>query len=454
MNTVQHRHSASTDHRARTASSRHATDVGLNVRATAGSSYIDSRRRWSPLCVRIALGVIAAHVIVDSFVDLRPGVARTDHLISGVVPLLALGSLAAVAPRLRAGALAALSALLGVAVTIGTVGAHAAAAVRGDLGPAAITGVVAAVAGTGLVLAGAVVAYLSRRREGARRNRIARRVTITLALVLMTLLGAAPIGAAYVVANRSGPVHTVADLGAPHHNVTLRTAEGLSLQAAYVPSHNGAAIILFPGVGGDGTAARARMLVGQGYGVLALEPRGQSGSDGDPQLLGWTGEPDLVAALDYLDGRPDVDPGRVGGLGLSVGGELLIQTAAHDQRLTAVVSEGAGTRWFAEDLHTPLPGWLVQVPFMTVATAATTIFCDCRPPDRIDNLVTDIAPGRLMLIWTPRGQGGEWNNPRYHDLAGRTAELWEIPESDHVGGYEARPDEYETRVVGFFDEHL
>ena len=32
--------------------------------------------------------------------------------------------------------------------------------------------------------------------------------------------------------------------------------------------------------------------------------------------------------------------------------------------------------------------------------------------------------------------------------------LWEIPESQHVGGITARPAEYERRVVGFFDEAL
>ena len=34
------------------------------------------------------------------------------------------------------------------------------------------------------------------------------------------------------------------------------------------------------------------------------------------------------------------------------------------------------------------------------------------------------------------------------------AELWEIPEAHHVGGLQARPEEYERRVVGFFDEAL
>lgn len=33
-------------------------------------------------------------------------------------------------------------------------------------------------------------------------------------------------------------------------------------------------------------------------------------------------------------------------------------------------------------------------------------------------------------------------------------ETWEIPEASHTGGITARPDEYERRVVGFFDRAL
>jgi len=432
----------------------------IHVAATAlsvergGSATAGTGGHRSLIVVRVALGVIAAHVVVDSVMDLRPGVDATDHLVSGAVPLLALAALAAIAPRLRRGALAVLAGLLGVAATVGMVGAPVAAATRGDRGPAQLTGVAAAIAGLALIGWAIATAWSTRRRGGPRRRRILRRTGIAVAVAAASLFVAVPIGSAYIVANRSGPIHTTGDLGAPHRDITLHTSDGLSLQAAYVPSRNGAAVIVFPGIGGAGPTARARMLVRHGYGVLVLEPRGQSASDGDPQLLGWTGEPDLIAAVDYLETRPEVERGRIGGLGLSVGGELLIQAAARDTRLTAVVSEGAGTRWFAEDLHTPFPAWLIQVPFMTVSSAAATIFCDCRPPERLDHLVGEISPRPLMLIWTPRGQGGEWNNPRYHDLGGPTTELWEIPESTHVGGYAARPDEYETRVVGFYDQHL
>ena len=44
--------------------------------------------------------------------------------------------------------------------------------------------------------------------------------------------------------------------------------------------------------------------------------------------------------------------------------------------------------------------------------------------------------------------------PRLRAAAGDSATLWEIPESKHVGGLEARPAEYERRVVGFFDRAL
>ncbi len=49
---------------------------------------------------------------------------------------------------------------------------------------------------------------------------------------------------------------------------------------------------------------------------------------------------------------PDVDPTRIGGIGLSVGGELMLEAAAETKDLAAVVSEGAGARTRAEEVDT------------------------------------------------------------------------------------------------------
>ena len=84
-------------------------------------------------------------------------------------------------------------------------------------------------------------------------------------------------------------------------DVTLRTSDGLRLAGWYVPSRNGAAIIVFPGRAGP--VAHARMLVRHGYGVLLLDRRGEGASEGDFNARGWGGEPDLHAAVAFLRRR-------------------------------------------------------------------------------------------------------------------------------------------------------
>ena len=49
---------------------------------------------------------------------------------------------------------------------------------------------------------------------------------------------------------------------------------------------------------------------------------------------------------------------------------------------------------------------------------------------------------------------GEELNDGYARAAKEPVTHWKIPESKHTGGITARPEEYERRVVGFFDEAL
>ena len=92
------------------------------------------------------------------------------------------------------------------------------------------------------------------------------------------------------------------------------------------------------------------MLARHGYGVLLFDRRGEGESEGEPNSWGWGGDKDVKAAIDYLQRRPDVDPDRIGGIGLSVGGEMMLETAAETDELAAVVSEGAGARTYSEDM--------------------------------------------------------------------------------------------------------
>jgi len=131
---------------------------------------------------------------------------------------------------------------------------------------------------------------------------------------------------AYGFTHASRAVVPPAKLGAAYENVSFKTSDGLTLKGWYVPSKNGAAVVVFPGR--TGPQRQVRMLVRHGYGALLFDRRGEAASDGDPNIFGWEFDKDLRGAAAYLRRRPDVEPHRIGGIGLSVGGEALLQTAA------------------------------------------------------------------------------------------------------------------------------
>ena len=218
-------------------------------------------------------------------------------------------------------------------------------------------------------------------------------------------------------------------------------------------SRNGAAVIAFPGR--KQPVPHARMLIRHGYGVLMLDRRGEGASEGDYNAFGWAGERDLRAALAFLRRQPDVDPARIGGLGLSVGGELLLQTAAHTRALRAVVSEGAGQRSLAEHLDNPELG-SVQRWFsgMLVQTGAVAVLSNTAPPPDLADLMPRIAPRPVLLIESVNGNPDEVLNEVYAARGGRTAELWKLARGGHTGALAAAPAEYEARIAGFFARGL
>jgi uncharacterized protein len=243
-----------------------------------------------------------------------------------------------------------------------------------------------------------------------------------------------------------------AHLGTAYEDVSFTTSDGLQLEGWYIPSKNGAAVIAFPGR--SGPQKHARMLARHGYGVLLFDRRGEGASDGDGNLFGWGGEKDIYAAVEFLETRPDVESGRIGGIGFSVGGELMLQAAAQSNGLAAVVSDGAGTRSLAEDLDDiPSPGKWIGLPFLAAKSGAVALFSNTTPPPELTELVPRIAPTPLLLIWAPNS-GGENMNPDYYRLAGQPKAIWAIPEAGHIQGITARPKEYERRVVAFFDRAL
>lgn len=101
------------------------------------------------------------------------------------------------------------------------------------------------------------------------------------------------------------------------------------------------------------------MWVLQGYAVLAVDVRGQSGNSTDPacytggHVSGWMTQGimdpeeyyyrgvymDCVRAIDAIASRPEVNAERIGVMGMSQGGGLTLATAALDERPVVAMPE-------------------------------------------------------------------------------------------------------------------
>src|SRR3954451_13715032 len=291
---------------------------------------------------------VLLHLADDNFLQPADGTSAGDHLLSGTVPMLVIAAGMFAYPRVRPGAqaiIAMVTALTGLVIGFIEASNHLfTVGLSGD----DFTGLAAGAAG--LVLAGLAARTLWRsRRRGPTRTRqyVRRTLRGALGLAVLTEL-VLPFAFGYFVTHAMRAGVADPELGAAHEDVTLTTSDGLELEGWYVPSKNGAAVIAFPGR--TNPQPHTRMLVEHGYGVLLFDRRGEGASDGDGNMFGWGGTREIEAALDFLESRPDVDPRRIGALGLSVGGELMLEAAAADTHLAAVVSEGAGTRTLAEEL--------------------------------------------------------------------------------------------------------
>jgi hypothetical protein len=399
---------------------------------------------------RAGLALVAVHVADDSFIQPQPGTSATDHLASGLIPIAALLGVALVYPRLRAGLRALLAVMLGI---FGIVGGIEALYYAREIGASGddYTGFLSIPAGLLLVGTGLATLWRTRRRDDAVVRRYLRRAVLTVGAVLVGYFVFFSLMFAYVLTHTARAVVPPPSLGAPFEEVTFKTSDGLQLEGWYVASKNGAAVIAFPGR--RGPQRQTRMLVRHGYGVLLFDRRGEGESEGDPNVFGWAGTKDLQAAVGFLHSRPDVDRGRIGGIGLSVGGEMLLQAAAESDDFAAVVSEGAGIRSVREAAGL---GWgkPLDVGVSAMATVGTALFGNDLPPPSLEDLVPRIAPRPVFFIYATHGQGGEELNVDFHAAAREPKTLWEITKGKHTGGIDVVPAEYERRVVGFFDRAL
>jgi poly(3-hydroxybutyrate) depolymerase len=191
------------------------------------------------------------------------------------------------------------------------------------------------------------------------------------------------------------------------------------------------------GGGGDrtGSVAHAKLLVRHGYGVLLYDARGRGESEGTQNAWGWGWPKDVAGALAFLKARAEVDPERIGALGLSTGADVLVQVAGQRKDLKAVVADGTAAGSF-EDAQR-VNGITAITPFTLAEFTTVRVTSGSKPGPALEDMVRRITSPLLLI-----SARGEYDyGVKYDRAAGdRPLEHWYLPDATHTNAIrEAAP---------------
>lgn len=263
----------------------------------------------------------------------------------------------------------------------------------------------------------------------------------------------APIG------TRNLPEETPANYDLPFENVVVTSSDGLKLVGWFIPAQNGAVIILQHGYKStrEELLNEAEMLYRHGYGTLLTTVRAHDHSDGEMITFGMREVQDMEAWYQYLSTRDDIDPNKIGMLGNSFGGTLVIQYAAQNENIQAIVANCAFSS-LSDTVSTSVTHFtdLHAFPFAPLIV----YWAERETGYKLEDVdatkwIAQISPRPVFLM-----QGGAdtvisaESGQRLYDAAGEPKLLWFEPELGHVAFDTELADEFERRVMKFFDRYL
>ena len=409
------------------------------------------RRSGETLVFTGAVLLSVVHALDDAFWHRGSGLGLDQHALAGAIAAAAALAGIALFPRLRPGLRAALAFFFGaLAVVNGAM--HVIHLVQ--FGPAGgdITGALAFAAGATLLGLAAAIPFRHRREGTAGRSRRWRnRILAGAGTLLAVAVVIAPLGLAIVETHKwRDPIGSPPS--AAYDEVAFQASDGLDIAGWYRPSRNGATVIVVHGGGSDreDSTAHAELLAKHGYGVLLYDSRGRGESDGAPNGYGWDWRKDVEGAIEFLRGRGEVDPDRIGGLGLSSGADTLIDLAGDTDEFAAVVADGAAGASFEDARRLngtspqAVPGWLMFSAVRVLSGDAPG-----RPlEDQVDKLDT---PTLLLSAGTTQ----EYDfNVLYEKVGNPMVEHLNLPDATHTHAIHDAPRIYERRVTSFFDDAL
>ncbi|MBI2862815.1 MAG: alpha/beta fold hydrolase [Chloroflexi bacterium] len=247
---------------------------------------------------------------------------------------------------------------------------------------------------------------------------------------------------------------TPADLGLTYEDVVF-PSQGALLQGWFIPATRREAIILVHGTPGERSSLLALVppLHHQGYPILLFDLRAHGTSGGAMTTLGYLETDDVLAAVDFLSSRQEVDSEAIGALGLSLGAAAVLRAAGRSPQLRAIVADSSYSDLPAlirDQSRLGPPLWRLTMPLIWAFGEWQAGFraADVSPLAAMPR----ISPRPVLLIHGTADDLVPYSHSeRLYAAASNSTELWLVPDAGHVGALGMDEQEYDQRVVAFFD---
>lgn len=250
--------------------------------------------------------------------------------------------------------------------------------------------------------------------------------------------------------SRPSPPADSARLGL--REMAFRAADGLQIRGWYVPSRNGAVVVLAGGSTSDRRAMlpHARALTAGGTGVILFDWPGCGASDG----RAGAGRHEIAAlrgAIDFGASLPELRDGRLAVIGFSMGGWAAMLEGATDLRVRAFAVEGVfDDPWTQTRAEYRQSGTSAQWG----AVLGAWIGGLERPTLHAIQAAPRLAPRPLLVV---TGDADQSVPPaltqRVYDAAAAPKTLWHIGAATH-GSYFSADTTYGRRLRAFIEQAL
>lgn len=284
-------------------------------------------------------------------------------------------------------------------------------------------------------------------------------LSIVIILIVLTIMWGWRASRLILYPNRYDLDTKPSDFGLSYEDVQFSSTDAIQTSGFFIPAKNAKGTIIV--LHGYGTSKSdvltfAEMFYDHGYNTFFFDFRAH-GKTAGACTLGYMETRDLDGAITYLIGRPDVAKNKIGVLGCSMGAVVAIIGAARNPTIKAIVAD-SGFYSFEKTVtkFAKLFYGLPKYPFVPPAIwwaelRAGFLACEADPMKHISK----ISPRSVFIIGGARDVRIPSENQRQLFMAaGEPKQLWIVPEADHLEARSLCPQEYEKRVIEFFDKYI